>query len=140
VRLGTRPIDVRQPAEPIDRKDVQQGQDITRISEFQLDQDQDVVVPVETPVAAPGNHISVLTGSLVLFFILVNTLKLPSYVALEWITLDTLKQSAVFALFVPIGSLLGIAMHHRIPEKPFTAVMYAGAAVAGGWLIVKVIV
>ncbi len=82
----------------------------------------------------------VLTGSLVLFFILVNTAKLPSYVALNWITLETLKESAFFVLFVPIGSLLGIAMHHRIPEKPFTAVMYAGAAAAGGWLIVKVVV
>lgn len=81
-----------------------------------------------------------LTGSLVLYFILVNTAKLPSYVALDMITLATLKESAVFALFVPIGSLLGIVMHHRIPEKPFTAVMYAGAAVAGGWLIVKVMV
>lgn len=82
----------------------------------------------------------VLTGSLVFFFILVNTAKLPSYVQLEMITVSTLKESAFFALFVPIGSLLGIVMHHRIPEKPFTAVMYAGAAVAGGWLILKVII
>ena len=81
----------------------------------------------------------VLTGSLVLFFILVNTAKLPSYVALGWITLASLKESAVFALFVPIGSLLGIVMHHRIPEKPFTAVMYAGAAAAEVWLIVMVV-
>lgn len=81
-----------------------------------------------------------LTGSLVLYFFLINTLKLPSYLALGWITWASLKESAVFALFVPIGSLLGIVMHHRIPEKPFTAVMYAGAAIAGGWLIVKVIV
>jgi hypothetical protein len=41
---------------------------------------------------------------------------------------------------VPIGSLLGIVMHHRIPEKPFAAVMYAGAGVAGAWLIIKVLV
>lgn len=82
----------------------------------------------------------VLTSSLVLFFILVNIAKLPSYVALDMITLQTLKESAVFALFVPIGSLLGIVMHHRIPEKPFTAVMYAGAAAAGGWLIIKVVI
>lgn len=81
-----------------------------------------------------------LTGSLVLYFLLVNTLKLPSYVALDWITLETLKQSVMFAVFVPIGSLLGIVMHHRIPEKPFTAVMYAGAAVAGAWLILKVLI
>ena len=81
-----------------------------------------------------------LTGSLVLYFILINTLKLPSYLALGWITWGTLKESVFFALFVPIGSLLGIVMHHRIPEKPFTAVMYAGAAVAGAWLIVKVLV
>lgn len=79
-----------------------------------------------------------LTGSLVLYFFLINTAKLPSYVfLLSWITIETLKQSVFFALFVPIGSLLGIVMHHRIPEKPFTAVMYAGAAVAGGWLIIK---
>ncbi len=82
----------------------------------------------------------ILTGSLVLYFLLVNSAKLPSYVALNWITLDSLKESAVFALFVPIGSLLGIVMHHRIPEKPFVAVMYAGAAAAGGWLIVKVLI
>ncbi|MEM6258601.1 MAG: sulfite exporter TauE/SafE family protein [Planctomycetota bacterium] len=82
-----------------------------------------------------------LTGSLVLYFFLINIAKLPSYIfLLSWITLETFKQSFFFALFVPIGSLLGIVMHHRIPEKPFTAVMYAGAAVAGGWLIVKVIV
>ena len=81
-----------------------------------------------------------LTGSLVLYFFLVNTLKLPSYFALAWITWGSLKESVVFALFVPIGSLLGIVMHHRIPEKPFTAVMYGGAAVAGGWLIVKVMI
>ncbi|MEM9346080.1 MAG: sulfite exporter TauE/SafE family protein [Planctomycetota bacterium] len=82
-----------------------------------------------------------LTGSLVLYFFLINMAKLPSYIfLLSWITLETLKQSVFFALFVPIGSLLGIIMHHRIPEKPFTAVMYAGAAVAGGWLIVKVVV
>lgn len=81
-----------------------------------------------------------LTGSLVLYFFLVNSLKLPSYFALGWITMHSLKESAFFAIFVPIGSVLGIVMHHRIPEKPFIAVMYAGAAVAGGWLIVKVIV
>lgn len=82
----------------------------------------------------------VLTGSLVLFFILVNIAKLPSYVGLGWVTAESLKESAFFALFVPIGSLLGIVMHHRIPEKPFTAVMYAGAAFAGAWLIIKVLV
>lgn len=82
-----------------------------------------------------------LTGSLVLYFFLINSAKLPSYIFLMgWVTLETLKQSAFFALFVPIGSLLGIVMHHRIPERPFTAVMYAGAAVAGGWLIIKVLV
>lgn len=81
----------------------------------------------------------VLTGSLVLLFILINTAKVPAYVALGMINPGTLKESAVFALFVPIGSLLGIVMHHRIPEKPFAAVMYAGAAAAGGWLMIKVV-
>lgn len=82
-----------------------------------------------------------LTGSLVLYFFLINTAKLPSYIfLLSWVTAETLKQSLFFALFVPVGSVLGIVMHHRILEKPFTAVMYAGAAVAGAWLIIKVLV
>lgn len=81
-----------------------------------------------------------LTGSLVTYFFIVNAAKVPSYIALDWITWASLKESAVFALFVPIGSLLGLAMHKKIPEKPFAAVMYAGAAVAGVWLIVKVVI
>ncbi|MEM9021237.1 MAG: sulfite exporter TauE/SafE family protein [Planctomycetota bacterium] len=79
----------------------------------------------------------VLTGSLVLFFVIVNAGKLPSYLMLGWISPTTLIESALFALAVPVGSLLGIAMHHRIPEKPFMAVMYVGAAVAGLWLMVR---
>ncbi|MGB0766475.1 MAG: sulfite exporter TauE/SafE family protein [Phycisphaeraceae bacterium] len=82
-----------------------------------------------------------LTGSLVFYFFLINVAKLPSYLfLLNWVSFETLKESIFFALFVPIGSVLGIVMHHRIPEKPFIGVMYAGAAVAGGWLILKVMI
>lgn len=80
-----------------------------------------------------------LTGSLVLFFIIVNVGKLPTYFLLGWITPRSLFESALFALAVPLGAWLGLAMHHRIPEKPFMSVMYIGAAAAGAGLVIKAV-
>ncbi|MCG8507763.1 MAG: sulfite exporter TauE/SafE family protein, partial [Rhodospirillales bacterium] len=71
-----------------------------------------------------------LVGTMILFFFVLNLSKLPSYLALSLITPVTLTESLCFVLFVPIGTLLGVWMHHRIAEKPFNAVMYIGAALA----------
>lgn len=76
-------------------------------------------------------------GTLVLFFWLVNVAKLPTYLWLGLITPDTLLESAWFLPLVPLGTLLGTWMHHRIPEKPFTAIIYLGAAVAAAHLVWK---
>lgn len=73
----------------------------------------------------------VLVGTLVLYFIAGNTMKLPTYIWLGFITPQTLLASAWLALLVPVGSLLGLWMHKRIAERPFTLIMYAGAAAAG---------
>lgn len=70
-------------------------------------------------------------------FFLINLLKLPTYVGLGLITPATLVQSAWAALAIPVGTLLGVWAHQRIPERPFTAVIYLTAAVAAGRMIWK---
>jgi uncharacterized membrane protein YfcA len=73
-------------------------------------------------------------------FFLVNLLKLPTYLGLRLITPTTLLQSTWAAAGIPIGSLLGLWMHRRIPEKPFTIVIYAAAALAATRMIWKALV
>ena len=72
-------------------------------------------------------------------FFLVNLLKLPTYLGLGLINAETLLQSAWAAAGIPVGSLLGLWMHRRIPEKPFTIVIYVAAAAAAGRMIYKAV-
>lgn len=78
-----------------------------------------------------------VVGTLVLFFFVLNLMKLPTFFALGLINTDTLTASALLIALVPLGSLLGLWLNRRIPEKPFTVIMYLGAGVAGAWLVVK---
>ena len=78
-----------------------------------------------------------LVGTLVLFFFLLNLMKLPTFIGLGLINGQTLLASAVCIVVVPIGSLIGYWMHGRIREKPFVLVMYLGAAAAGVRMIYK---
>ncbi len=73
-------------------------------------------------------------------FFLVNLLKLPTYFGLGLIAWTTILQSSWAALGIPFGSLLGLWMHKRIPEKPFTIVIYIAAALAAGRMIYKAFV
>lgn len=73
----------------------------------------------------------ILVGTLVLFFFLLNLAKLPTYVGFGLINGKTLLASAIMLPLVPVGSLLGLWMHRVIAERPFTFIMYAGAAAAG---------
>lgn len=76
-----------------------------------------------------------LVGTLAVFFFAVNLMKVPVYVQLGWITRHTLVESAMWFVLVPIGGAVGLWMHKRIPERPFSAVMYLGAAAAAGNMI-----
>jgi len=76
-----------------------------------------------------------LVATMVLFFLFVNCLKLPTYIGLGLITEQTLWESLKFSAFVPVGIAMGLWMHKRIAEGPFTVVMYAGAALAGGRML-----
>ncbi|MEO0514987.1 MAG: sulfite exporter TauE/SafE family protein [Planctomycetota bacterium] len=79
----------------------------------------------------------VLVGTLVLFFFLLNLAKLPTYVGFGLINRETVLASAVMLPLVPVGSLMGLWMHRVIAERPFTLIMYGGAAAAGLRMIWK---
>jgi uncharacterized protein len=78
-----------------------------------------------------------LVGTMVLFFFVLNLIKVPVFVGQSLITVATLKASALLALLVPAGSLLGLWMHRHVPEKPFTVVMYAATAVTAGYMLLS---
>lgn len=77
-----------------------------------------------------------LIGTLVVFFLLVNVLKVIPYVyPLKLINSQTLMGSLIMLPAVPLGAGVGWWMQKRIPEKPFMWVMYTGALLAGGRLL-----
>ncbi len=76
-----------------------------------------------------------LVGTLVLFFLLVNVSKVPTFVALGTINASTLRDSVWFIPLIPLGTLAGAWLNRRVPEKPFVAVMYVLAAVTAAHMI-----
>lgn len=86
-----------------------------------------------------------LVGTLLLYFLIGNTLKLPTYCLLPMadgrplINLSTLRDSIWFIPLIPVGTMLGAWMHHRVPEKPFAAIMYTAAGISATHMIWKAI-
>jgi uncharacterized membrane protein YfcA len=81
-----------------------------------------------------------LMGTILLYFLLINSAKVPSFVAMGLINQRTLLDSIWFIPLLPIGTLAGAWMNKRIPEKPFAAVMYVAAAAAAAHMIYKALV
>jgi uncharacterized membrane protein YfcA len=69
------------------------------------------------------------------FFFAVNLMKLPAYLGLGLVTPGSLVQSAWAALGIPVGTVLGLWMYKRIPEKPFVTIVYVAAAIAAGRMV-----
>lgn len=76
-------------------------------------------------------------GTSVVFFFILNLAKVPVFVTEDLITVQTLITSAWLALAVPVGAALGLWMFRRVPEKPFTLIMYIAAALAATNMIYK---
>jgi uncharacterized membrane protein YfcA len=81
-----------------------------------------------------------LVATMVVYFLILNCLKLPTYIGLGLINGRTLIESALFAAVVPIGIVAGLWMHKRLAEGPFTLIMYLGAAAAGGRMLYLAVV
>lgn len=79
----------------------------------------------------------VLVGTMLVYFLLINSLKVPPLVFLGIINKETLLDSVWFIPILPVGTLLGAWLHNRIPEKPFMAIMYIAAAISAAHLLYK---
>ncbi|MGB0696103.1 MAG: sulfite exporter TauE/SafE family protein [Rhodospirillaceae bacterium] len=74
---------------------------------------------------------SAFVGTNGMFFFFLNGLKLVSYTALGQITLETAKVSALLSPALIIGVLIGFALHSRIPQQAFSAIVYSLLGVVG---------
>lgn len=82
-----------------------------------------------------------LVATMLMYFLIGNTLKLPTYLLLPMadgkplINAQTLHDSIWFIPLIPIGTLLGAWMNKHIPEKPFAAIMYIAAAATAAKMV-----
>ena len=81
-----------------------------------------------------------LVGTMLMFTLLINGVKVVSYVLIGTVTWATFRQTWWMIPFLPVGTLAGVWMNRRIPEKPFMAVMYAAAAATAAQMIYKAMV
>jgi len=68
---------------------------------------------------------TVFVGTSVVFFAIVNYLKLIPYGLLGQLSTNNLGLSLLFAPLAPLGIWLGLRLERRIPEKPFYRLSYA---------------
>lgn len=70
-------------------------------------------------------------GTTVVYFALVNYVKLLPYAFLGQFDTTNLATSAVLTPLAPVGVLLGVFLHHRVSEALLFQVVYAGLLVTG---------
>jgi len=78
-----------------------------------------------------------LVGTMLMFTLLINSVKMVCYGAVGVVTWATFHQTWWMIPFLPVGTLAGVWMNRRIPEKPFTVVMYVAAAATAVQMIYK---
>lgn len=74
---------------------------------------------------------STFTSTTIVFFALVNFVKLIPYIALGQINLSTIESSLYLLPLAPIGVLLGIYLHHKVSEALFYKLTCSFLFVAG---------
>jgi uncharacterized membrane protein YfcA len=80
-----------------------------------------------------------LVATMLLYTLLINSVKLVSYIGIHTVTAATFRESLWLLPILPVGTLAGAWMNKRLPEKPFVIIMYAAAAVAAGQMIYKAV-
>ena len=71
----------------------------------------------------------------VMFFTIVNLIKLPAYAGLGLLAPGNLMTSLVLLPLAPLGMVLGLKLHHIVPEKPFFRIAYILIFIVGLKLI-----
>lgn len=78
---------------------------------------------------------TLFVGTTIVFFAIVNYVKLVPYAWLGQFSAENLSTSLVLAPLAPIGTALGIWLHNRIDPTPFYRVCYVFVFVVGVKLI-----
>jgi uncharacterized membrane protein YfcA len=74
-------------------------------------------------------------GTQLLYFLIVNTAKVPTYAWLGTINGATLRDSIWFLPLLPLGTLSGAWLGRRIPDRPFVITLYVVAVVTAGHML-----
>ncbi len=74
---------------------------------------------------------SVLTGTTILFFAIINFIKLIPYVWLGQISSGSFYTSLVLLPLAPLGVLLGVYLHYRVSDRAFYWISYGFLLLAG---------
>lgn len=78
---------------------------------------------------------SIFVGTTVVFFTVVNLIKVIPYTILGQFSGDNLMTSLILAPIAPIGVWLGVKLHHRVNEKLFYGLCYFFLLITGGKLL-----
>lgn len=87
--------------------------------------------PINIYLLPQNLHKTVYQATTVIFFIVVNYVKLVPYTLLGQFDAGTLKTAAVLVPLVPVGMLLGIWLHKRAADRLFYLVCYGFLFVTG---------
>lgn len=79
---------------------------------------------------------SLFVGTTVIFFTLVNLIKLIPYALLGQFSSGNVKTSLLLAPLAPVGVWLGVRLHHRVNEKLFYILCYLFLFITGIKLLV----
>ncbi len=82
---------------------------------------------------------TLFVGTTVMFFAVVNYVKLVPFYLLGQLSLNNLGLSLLFAPLAPLGIWLGLRLERWIPEKPFYRISYAILFATGCKLIYDVL-
>lgn len=74
---------------------------------------------------------TVFVGTTIVFFAVVNYVKLIPYAWLGLLRVENLMTALALALIAPVGMLFGIYMHHRISDRYFYLLVYVLLTVTG---------
>jgi uncharacterized protein len=81
---------------------------------------------------------TMFVGTVAWTFTLINLTKLPFYFAVGLIDVSVLRFDVLLIPFIPLGSALGMWMHHRVSESLFNRVIMVLTILAGIQLIFNI--
>jgi uncharacterized membrane protein YfcA len=87
--------------------------------------------PVNIYVLPQRLEKSIFVGTTVVFFTIVNLIKVVPYMMLGQFSTGNLLTSAILAPLAPIGVWLGVKLHHKVNEKLFYTLCYIFLFVTG---------